>query len=197
MLPVLPVYEGADRTTGSAPSSRTEPRAAVEALRSFVIRHRSRLRRACALGGAGVPLAFAAGAAMVDGWEAKRFLLLYMAPFFPAFFLWARGWLNETEQQRPAALVVDVVAVVLAATRMMGTWLPVSGHVLFYAYAGLTTRSRALRVLIGTLAAAAAWFKLVIWDDWESFGLGIAAGLALAALRLLAGRTPAEPPSAP
>lgn len=190
------MHGGADRDTGSAPSSRMGPRSAVEALRSFVIRHRSRLRRGCALGAAGVPLAFAAGAATVDGWEGKRFLLLYMAPFFPAFFLWARRWMDEIEQQYPAALVVDVAAVVLAATRMTGTWLPFSGHMLFYAYAGLTTRSRALRLLIGVLAAAAAWFKLVLWDDWRSFGLGIAAGLALAAVRLLARRRPAEPPSA-
>lgn len=190
------MHEGADRDTGSAPSSRMEPRAAVKALRSFVIRHRSRLRRGCALGAVGVPLAFAAGAAMVDGWEAKRFLLLYMAPFFPAFFLWARGRLDEIERQRPAALAVDVVAVVLAATRMTGTWLPFSGHMLFYTYAGLTTRSRALQLRIGGLAAVAAWFKLVVWDDWRSFGPGIATGLALAAVRLLSGRTSAEPRSA-
>jgi hypothetical protein len=172
-----------------------QPRAAVEALRSFVIRHRSRLHRGCAVGAVGVPLAFAAGAAMVDGWEARRFLLLYMAPFFPAFFLWARRWLDEIEQQRPAALVVDAVVVVLAATRMTGTWLPFSGHMLFYTYAGLTTRSRALQLLISVLAAVAAWFKLVLWG-WRSFGLGIAAGLALAGVRMLAGRTAAEPPSA-
>jgi len=190
------MHEGADRDTGSAPSSRMEPRAAVQALRSFVIRHRSRLRRGCALGAAGVPLAFAAATVMVDGWEAKRFLLLYMAPFFPAFFLWARHWVDQIEQQPPAVLAVDVVAVILAATRMMGTWLPVSGHMLFYTYAGLTTGSRALRVLIGALAAVAAWFKLVLWGDWRSFVLGIAAGLALAALRLLAGRASAEPSSA-
>jgi hypothetical protein len=168
----------------------------VEALRSFIIRHRSRLRRACALGAGGVPLAFGAAAAMVEGWDAKRFLLLYTAPFFPAFFLWARRWLEEVEQQRPAALVVDAMAVVLAATRMMGTWLPVSGHMLFYTYAGLTTRSRVLRVLIGVLTAIAAWFKLVLWGDWRSFALGIATGLALAAVRMLAGRPSAEPPSA-
>jgi hypothetical protein len=143
-----------------------------------------------------VPLAFAAAAAMVDGWEAKRFLVLYMAPFFPAIFLWAWRWLNEIEQQRPAALAVDAVAVLLAATRMIGLWLPASGHMLFYAYAGLTTRSRALQVLIGALAATAAWFKIVLWADWRSFGFGIASGLALAALRLLAERSPAEPPSA-
>lgn len=190
------MHGGADRDTGFAPSSRIAPRAAVEALRSFVIRHRSRLRRGCAVGAAGVPLVFAGGAAMVDGWEAKRFLLLYMAPFFPAFFLWARRWLDEIEQQRPAALVVDAVVVVLAATRMIGTWLPASGHMVFYAYAGLTTRSRALQLLIGVLAAVAAWFKLVLWGDWRSFGLGVAAGLALATLRLLVGRTSAEPPSA-
>jgi hypothetical protein len=190
------MHEGADRDTGSAPSSRMGPRSAVEALRSFVIRHRSRLRRACAVGALAVPLAFAAGAAGVDGWDAKRFLLFYMAPFFPAFFLWARRWMEGIEQQRPATLVVDAVAVVLAATRMMGTWLPMSGHMLFYAYAGLTTRSRELQVLVGMLAAVAAWFKLVLWSDGRSFVLGIAAGLALAALRLLAGRTPAEPSSA-
>jgi hypothetical protein len=190
------MHEGADRDIRSAPSARPDPRSAVEALRSLLIRHRSGLRRACVLGAAGVPLAFGAAAAVVHGWDAKRFLLFYMAPFFPAFFLWARRWLDEIGTHRPAALVVDTVAVVLAATRMAGTWLPVSGHMLFYAYAGLTTRSLALRVLIGALAAIAAWFKLVLWGDGRSLGLGIAAGLALAAVRLLAARTPAAPPPA-
>lgn len=190
------MHGGADRDTGSAPSSRMEPRAAVEALRSFVIRHRSQLRRGCAFGGAGVPLAVGAASAMVGGWEAKRFLLFYMAPFFPTFFLWARHWLDDVDNERPAALAVDGVAVVLAATRMTGPWLPFSGHMVFYAYAGLTTRSRPLQLLIGVLAAVAAWFKLVLWDDWRSFSLGIATGLALAAVRLLVGRTAAEPPSA-
>ena len=190
------MHEGADRDPGSAPSSRMAPKSAVETLRAFVVRHRSRLRRGCAHGAVELPLVIAAAALMADGWDARRFLLFYMAPFFPAFFLWARGWLEEAEQQRPAALAIDAVAVVLAATRMMGTWLPASGHMLFYAYAGATTRSRALQVLIGLLAAVAAWFKLVLWGDWRSFGLGIAAGLALAAVRRLAGRTSAEPPSA-
>ena len=190
------MHEGADRDTGSAPSSRMEPRSVVERVRALLVRHRSRLRRGCALAAVELPLAVAAAALVVDGWEAKRFLLFYMAPFFPAFFLWARHWLAGIETQRPTALVVDAVAVVLAAARMAGTWLPVSGHMLFYAYAGVTTRSRTLGVLIGVLTVIAAWFKLVLWGDGRSFWLGFAAGLALAAVRLLAGRTSADPSSA-
>lgn len=167
----------------------------VDALRSSIIRHRPRLRRACALGAWAATLVFAAGAAMAPSWEARRFLLLYMAPFFPAFFLWARIRLQTVERDPTAALAVDALATVLAAARLTGGWLPFSGHMLFYAYAAPTTRHRGFHAIIAVLALAAAWFKLAAWGDWRSFAWGAAAGLALAAVRTAAARTGAPAPS--
>jgi hypothetical protein len=155
----------------------------MDSLRRFLLRHRNPLRRACTACAVVVPLAFAAGALVVDGWAARRFLLLYVAPFFVAFFLWARIRLGRMEADRLGALAVDAVAVVLGAVRFAGPYVPFSGHMLFFTYAGLTTPPTAFRLLVLLLAAETTWFKLALWDDPRSWALGIAAGAALAAAR--------------
>lgn len=146
-------------------------------------RHRASLRRALATAAVVVPLAFAAGALVVEGWPARRFLLMYVAPFFVAFFVWARIRVDEAARTPAAALAVDAVAVVLGAARFAGPVVPFSGHMLFFAYSGLTTRSTAYRWLALALAAETTWFKLALWRDAASWSLGIAAGVALAAVR--------------
>jgi hypothetical protein len=158
-----------------------------------IIRHREPLRRALLAGAVGVPLLFAAGALVVDGWAARRFLLLYVAPFFVAFFAWAWLRVGRIEQDRPAALVVDVAATVLGAVRFAGLPVPFSGHMLFFVYAGMTVRSMRFLLLIVVLAAEATWYKLVVWRDPRSWALGIAAGAVLAATRILIQRTHSVP----
>lgn len=161
----------------------------MDALRRLIIERRDPLRRALLVGAVGVPLLFAAASLGVNG-SARRFLLFYIAPFFVAFFAWAWVRVGRIERDRPAALAVDVVATVLGAVRFGGL-LPVafSGHMLFYAYAALTTRSTPLQLLVLALAAEATWYKLVVWRDPRSWALGIAAGAALAAARVLINRT--------
>jgi len=165
----------------------------VDALRRLLLRHRDTLRRACVAGGLGVPLAFAAGALGVDGWAARRFLLLYVAPFFVAFFAWAWIRLGRMEGERPGALAVDAVAVVLGAVRFAGLPVPFSGHMLFFAYSALTTRSTPYLLLVLLLAAETTWFKLALWRDPRSWLLGIATGAALAAARILIHRHAPDP----
>jgi hypothetical protein len=148
-----------------------------------------RLRRAAGVAAVAVPLLFAAAALAVEGWPARRFLLLYVAPFFVAFFAWARLRLAELGDTRPPALAVDALAVVAGALRFAGAPVPFSGHMLFFAYSALTTRSDGYRLLAAVLAAETAWFKLSLWGDAASFALGIAAGVALAALRILLSRS--------
>jgi hypothetical protein len=92
---------------------------------------------------------------------------------------------------------VDSVATVLGAIRFARLPVPFSGHMLFYAYAGLTVRSTRFLLLIGLLAAEATWYKLVVWRDPRSWALGIAAGAALAAARVLINRTSPVPTTAP
>lgn len=138
---------------------------------------------------AGVPLLFAAGALVVDGWEARRFLLLYVAPFFVAFFAWARIRLDELSRTGAGALVVDALAVVLGAARFAGAPVPFSGHMQFFVYSALTTRSTPYLLLVLVLAAETTWFKLVLWRDPASWALGIAVGVVLAAARILIHRS--------
>ena len=111
----------------------------------MVERHREPLRRALAAAAVAVPLVFAAGALVVEGWAARRFLVLYVAPFFLAFVLWARIRVDEAGRTPPAALAVDAVAVGLGAVRFVGPLVPFSGHMLFFAYSALSTRSAAYR----------------------------------------------------
>lgn len=145
---------------------------------------RDGLRRACTAAAVVVPLAIAAGALAVDGRDGRVFLLLYIAPFFVAFFAWARTRVDEIGDTRAGAWAVDALATVLAGTRLAGTLLPASGHMLFFTYSALATRSVPYRLLVFVLAAEATWYKLVVWDDPASWAIGIAAGAALAAVRI-------------
>jgi hypothetical protein len=78
---------------------------------------------------------------------------------------------------------------VLGAIRFAGLPVPFSGHMLFFVYAALTTRSTRFLLLILALATEATWYKLVVWRDPRSWALGIAAGTVLAAARVLINRT--------
>jgi hypothetical protein len=147
------------------------------------------MRRACTAAAVLVPMAIAAGALAVDGRDARVFLLLYIAPFFVAFFAWVRIRVGEIGGTSAGAWAVDALATVLAGTRLAGPLLPASGHMLFFAYSALATRSVPYRLLVLVLAAETTWFKLVVWDDFASWALGVAAGATLAAVRILIHRS--------
>ncbi|HEU0013066.1 MAG TPA: hypothetical protein VFQ45_05255 [Longimicrobium sp.] len=150
---------------------------------SFALRHRPLLRRLCWVGAATV-LALSAVVAWgaLEG-ERRRYFLLYYVPFFVAFFVWARLRVDAAEEWTRGTLAVDGAVVALAASRMAGPLLPLSGHMLFYSYSALTTRDGRYRLLALALAADATYFKLALWDDASSWGLGIAAGVAMAIAR--------------
>ncbi|HEU0300648.1 MAG TPA: hypothetical protein VFR37_14355 [Longimicrobium sp.] len=153
---------------------------------TLLLHHRAALRRLMVLFAVAVPLLFVARAAVVvEDWPARRFALLYIAPFFVAFFVWARLWLDRVDRDPPRALAVDAAAAVLGAVRMAAVPLvPFSGHMVFFAYSALTTRSARYLLLVLALAAGATWFKLVLWRDPASWALGMGLGTALAAVRI-------------
>jgi hypothetical protein len=153
------------------------------------------MRRALRMAAVAVPLLFAMVAVAMEGYAARRFLLLYIAPFFVAFFVWARIRFDALGRTSRGPLAVDALATVLGAVRFAGAPVPFSGHMLFFIYSGLTTRSLPYGLLALALAAETTWFKLVVWRDPASWALGIAAGLALAAARILVHRS--TRPSAP
>jgi hypothetical protein len=162
---------------------------------SFSATQRARLDRVLLAAAVAVPLLTAAAALVVDGWPARRFLALYTAPFFFSFFVWARLRLRAPEAHTRGALAVDAAAVLAGALRLLSPAVPWSGHMVFYTYSAFTTRSLPYALLMLVLAGSATWFKLVLWDDPWSWGLGIVLGLFLAARRTVVHR--ARPAVAP
>ena len=120
-------------------------------------------------------------------WPVERGLIFYIAPLFFAGPLWLRVRLGEAAPRWGARWAIDLSVFALAVLRFAtGHWLPFSGHMLFLAYSGVTTRSGGYRVLAIALALETAWFKFWLWHDPRSFWLGVlggalAAGVALGA----------------
>jgi hypothetical protein len=63
---------------------------------------------------------------------------------------------------------------------VLGELLPFSGHMLFLAYSGLTTRRTWYRGLALALLVETTVFKLWLWRDVTSWALGLALGLLAA-----------------
>ena len=114
------------------------------------------------------------------------FLAVYAAPMFLAAPLWWRGRLNAAAPVQ----AIDAAVTLLAFARfVIGDVLPFSGHMLFLSYsAAAGPVARGYRLLAFVLIAETTLFKLWIWRDPRSWVLGLALGLAGAALARLVGR---------
>lgn len=138
-------------------------------------------------GALGVPAVTALAALGVEDWRLQRYLVFYLAPILGAFPLWLRARLLARDEWPRAAVAVDAGVVSLATLRFMGGFLPMSGHMLFFTHSALTTRG-AYRWLALGLAVETTYFKLALWSDPWSWGLGIALGLVAAVLHGMAMR---------
>jgi hypothetical protein len=159
-----------------------------------VASHRALARRALLAAAVALPaLALVAAvlvwARVVDLGATRRpavtFLVLYVAPLFLA----APLWLRERLGVGGAARLVDLAVLALAFARFTGGGiLPFSGHMLFLTYSvlagpvSLRYRALALALLIETTV-----FKLWIWRDPRSWGLGLVLGLFAWVIWRLAG----------
>lgn len=141
-----------------------------------------RIRRLLVWGAVVLPAAAIAAALVVHGWAAQRFLAFYVAPLFLAAPLWVRLRLEAKSIEWNGRTIVDIAVLVLSFLRfVLGEILPFSGHMLFLVYSGLTTRERWYQLLGLVLLIETTVFKLWLWRDRYSWGLGLALGL-LAAL---------------
>jgi len=107
-----------------------------------------------------------------------RFLVLYVAPMFLAGPIWARHRLADIEHRKPAVNSIDAGVFTLAVIRFVtsGLLAPFSGHMLFLTYTGITVRASSYRWLVALLLVETTIFKLVLWRDPKSWGLGLALG---------------------
>lgn len=176
------------RTT--APGS---PLTTTPALLDLLRRHRVGLDRLLVVGAAVAVAAIVVAAALRTGdWPAQRFLLVYFAPVLAYGAAWLRDRLARIDRLAPPLLVIDAFAFTAGALRAAGGWgvLPYSGHMLFLSHAVATPGPRSLRLIALGLVAMTSWFKLALWHDVGSWGLGLAMGLALAGVRSLLARQP-------
>jgi hypothetical protein len=113
--------------------------------------------------------------------NSQKMNALYNWPLFSVCFFWLFCRLRDAKALAPLApwrpwrLLLDGLVVLLAASRMAGTFVPSSGHALLMSYSLLTVPNRLYR------AAAAAVLLLTIalkltWGDGRSWVYGIALG---------------------
>lgn len=156
-------------------------------LLAFISRHRQRLLALTTIAGVvATGLTVAAAVALRRGdWPEQRFLLMYVAPLFVFGAHWARYRIARLDHTADGVLLLDGIVFVAGALRIAGGWgvLPYSGHMLFLTYAAATPAALALRIAAVLLIAMTSVFKLVLWHDPVSWGLGLVAGAALAIVR--------------
>lgn len=169
-------------------------------LDAFLGAHDALIRRVLLAAAVAFPAAALAAAVLVRSGgvdfgarsgAAATFLVWYVAPLFLAAPLWLRERLHVTGRTH----ALDAAVTVLAFARFVsGGLLPFSGHMLFLSYSALTPpATRGYRVLALALLIETTIFKLWIWRDPRSWGLGLVLGL-LAAASLRMGRDASHRP---
>ena len=105
---------------------------------------------------------------------------LYIAPVCVAAPLWLRLRLSDAGARRPARWVLDILIVFAAASRLVGNYVPASGHMLFLTYSALTTTPKWYRAFAAVLLVVATVFKLAVAGDTQGWTVGLAMGLVAA-----------------
>jgi hypothetical protein len=166
-------------------------------IRSLLIRHRRFLSGVCVGLAIASPLVLSAVALtrFISDPDAQQFLMSYMAPLFIAAPLWVRLRLGNIHGQASAAIAVDAIVLAAGSLRVFGGWgvFPYSGHMLFLTYALLVTPVLWFRSISLGLLVMTSYFKLALWHDARSWGLGLVLGLGLAFAQWLANRFPRRP----
>lgn len=117
---------------------------------------------------------------------------VYFAPAIGAFFLSISYRLLETKQYGLVRGFTDGFVILLCSLRATAPLVPMSGHMLFFVYAGLTIRSRLFRIIIAVLIIQTSIIKLAIWHDYWSWAFGVLSGVLLAGVFA---RSPRRPPA--
>ena len=163
----------------------------MTALPAWFLRLRPWLLKALFLAAIAGPLLAVVLAVRLNDWPARRFLLLYLAPLAVTVVWWISLRLKALESSTPLTRVVDLLVFALAATRLAGAGLPLSGHMLWLTYAALTTRDRWFRFVAVVLVVETTIFKLGLWHDTQTWALGAIVGVLMAAVYWRASATAA------
>ena len=160
------------------------------ALDRALVARRPTLDRWLAWSSPALAAASLAVAAFVGTWPDRWFWIVYVAPMLAAVPFWTRLRLAMVERIPTSARVLDGVVFLAAFLRFVEVGgIPASGHTLFLTHSLVTVRDRRWLAIALALLAMTTWFKLALWHDPQSWGVGIAAGLATGVLARVAQRT--------
>ncbi|MGH9846338.1 MAG: hypothetical protein ACREEM_47170 [Blastocatellia bacterium] len=107
--------------------------------------------------------------------KSRKINALYNWPLFSVCFFWLFCRLREPGALKPPRMILDGVVVILAASRMVGEFLPSSGHALLMSYSLLTVVNRFYRVAAAAMLLLTIAMKLT-WGDGRTWVYGIALG---------------------
>jgi hypothetical protein len=140
------------------------------------------------------PLGAIGATLFVEDWPARRFLLFYLAPLFAIGPLWVRLRLGDTSRRFDLIAGIDAAVFVFSVARFLsGTLLPFSGHMLFLTYSAIVTNRPSYRIIALLLLCVTTWFKLALWRDQASWGIGLVLGFILGVAALLLERESERP----
>lgn len=123
-------------------------------------------------------------------WENREALMngLYSLPMAPLLFWWMIAMLQRPQHIKPYPVLIDALAVTLAASRIAGPFFPASGHVLFLVYSFLATRNVPYRYAAATMLVLTLVCKFVLFHDPITPTTGAIAAVILWRLRCSAMR---------
>lgn len=114
-------------------------------------------------------------------WEEKSETIIYSIPMVFLFFMWIKYRLDEKNVFQHQMLLIDIVAVLLSAARILGLFWH-SGHALFILYTFLTSKSKAYRILCIPFIILTIGVK-AYWGDILTPTLGVIIAIALFVIR--------------
>lgn len=106
----------------------------------------------------------------------RLLVALYVVLAYLVFVSWLWARLRQRRPWTVGGLGVDAAVVLLSASRVLTSALPVSGHVLLFVYTGLATPSRPYRAVAVVALGLTLVMKVFYWHD-----LGSPAAAALVA----------------
>lgn len=107
--------------------------------------------------------------------KSRKMNALYNWPLFSVCFFWVFCRLRELDALKLPRLILDGVVVILAASRMVGEFLPSSGHALLMSYSLITVPNRFFRVAAAAMLLLTIAMKLT-WGDGRTWVYGIVLG---------------------
>ena len=118
-----------------------------------------------------------------DAERAYRYVY-YVAPMMLMAPLFLVARIRESKQLPIYGLILDVMVIAIAASRLLTVATPFSGHMVIASYVVFSCRSKLLLGFALAILLQTTWLKLVYWGGFSNWGVGLLLGSSLAVVRI-------------